>query len=210
MKVKISILVANALAAFMDFGIGTAITTLVAYSYGVTLPWYLVFLGGILALVPDFDLVPSVVRGVSPTFDHRQSIFHRPFLVLPVIIFSAYVFGGVMWAVIAGMCVLGHYIHDTNFTGTDYGIAWFWPFSHKYWSVFGSFIPETFETGSHYEWLKKNWLRPSYLSIREIGSGLLGLSLALWLISHSLPIIVSMWILAVVGVGTLWFVQRLV
>jgi hypothetical protein len=76
--------------------------------------------------------------------------------------------------------------------------------------VFGSFIPETFETGSHYEWLKKNWLRPSYLSIREIGSGLLGLSLALWLISHSLPIIVSMWILAVVGVGTLWFVQRLV
>lgn len=208
MKEKISILAGNALAAFMDFGIGTAIATLVAYSYGVSLPWYLVFLGGILSLIPDFDLVPSVLLGVSPSFDHRQTPFHRPLLVIPIVLVLAYLPGGEMWFVIAGICVSGHYLHDTNFISTNYGIAWFWPFSHNYWSVFGSFTPEPQETGSHYEWLRKNWLQPSFLSVREISIGFLGLSIALALMPFPLLSIGAVGFLIMVCVGSLWYVQH--
>jgi hypothetical protein len=209
MKEKISILAGNALAAFMDFGIGTAVATLVAYSYGVSLPWYLVFLSGVLALVPDFDLVPSVVFGVSPTFDHKQTPLHRPLLVLPLVITGAYLFGGEMWLVIAAICVSGHYLHDTNFIGTNYGIAWFWPFSHKFWSAFGSFTPEPYdENGSHNEWLRENWLRPSFLSVREISIGLVGLSITLWMLSHSPLVVGTAWLLFALSFGSLWTVQR--
>jgi LexA-binding, inner membrane-associated putative hydrolase len=203
------LLTGNALAAFMDFGIGTAVATGIAYWYEVSLPWYLVFLGGILSLIPDFDLVPSVIRGVSPKFDHRQTPFHRPLLILPLAIITAYLFGGSMWALITGICVFGHYIHDTNFVGTDYGIAWFWPFSHRYWSVFGSFAPAKLDQGSHHVWLRQNWLQPSILSLREIGIGLVGIYTALWFMYIPAEIINAVVLSAIVLVNCFWISVRL-
>ena len=208
MKEKVSILAGNALAAFMDFGIGTAIATFVAQTYGVPLPWYLVFLGGILSLVPDFDLVLSVLLGVSPAFDHHQTPFHRPLLVLPIVAVLAYLLGGEMWFLITFICVFGHYLHDTNFISTEYGIAWFWPFSQKYWSVFGSFTPDPFVSGSHYVWLRKNWLRPSCMSLREISIGLVGVSISLWYLALPTPLIAGLlfgFIISIIGV---WSIQN--
>ncbi len=109
MKRTVMLLAGNALAAFMDFGIGTAIAAGVATWYGTSLPWYLVFLGGVLSLVPDFDLVPSVIRGISPSFDHRQTPFHRPLLMLPLTITTAYL--SLWW----------------RHVGTDYRVMCFWP-----------------------------------------------------------------------------------
>jgi LexA-binding, inner membrane-associated putative hydrolase len=206
---KLFILSANALAAFMDFGIGTAIAALVAYSYDVSLPWYLLFFGGILALVPDFDLVPSVFRGISPTFDHRQTPFHRPLLVLPLVVVIAYQLGGEMWLMIASICVFGHYLHDTNFIGTSYGLAWFWPFSKQYWSIFGSYEPELPKIGYHHEWLKQNWLQPSVLSVREIGAGVIGLSIAMWMSGVSFFFISAFGLLVITSVGLLWRLYRI-
>jgi hypothetical protein len=203
MRRAILLLFGNALAAFMDFGIGTAVAAGVAALYGVSLSWYLVFLGGILSLIPDFDLVPSVIRGISPSFDHRQTLFHRPLLILPLTIATAYLFGGSMWAIITGVCVFGHYIHDTNFVGTDYGIAWCWPFSHQYWSLSGSFTPEL-HIGSHHEWLHQNWLRPSFISVREITIGLLGVGIALELIHVPQTIVCIMLLMAIIAVNSLW------
>ncbi len=112
-----------------------------------------------------------------------------------------------MWALITGLCVFGHYIHDTNFVGTNYGIAWFWPFSHQYWSVSGSFTPEV-HVGSHHEWLLQNWLKPSVLSLREISIGLLGLGVALWCMAVPAQIIALVVLLAVVAVNSFWFTVR--
>jgi hypothetical protein len=165
-------------------------------------------LGGILSLIPDFDLVPSVLFGVSPTFDHRQTLFHRPLLVLPIVIALSYLLGGEMWLVITAICVSGHYLHDTNFIGTEYGIAWFWPFSKQYWSVFGSFTPESPESGSHHEWLRKNWLRPSFMSIREIFVGLVGVGISLWFMSLPPAIIVSILLGFVMCIFGLWSIQN--
>ena len=208
MKTKIRFLLGNALAAVMDFGIGTALAAGIGTWYGVSLPWYLVCTGGVLSLLPDLDLVQSVIRGVSAPFDHRQTPFHRPLLVLPLAIGVAYLLGGEMWAVIAGVCVFGHYVHDTNFVGTSYGIAWFWPFSPQYWSVFVSFTPEVFESGSHHDWLRQNWLRPSLLSIREIGVGLVGFGIALWLMMVSPLMILVVVLGAVASVYSFWIITR--
>ena len=178
MRQRFLFLAASTLAAGMDFGIGMAIASLVTNWFGTHAPWYVLGIGGVLALLPDFDLIPSVIRCASPTFDHHQSPFHRPLLVLPISILIAYLFFGQMWAVITGICVLAHYIHDTNFISNTYGIAWFWPFSDLYWSPHGLFISSG--NTSHTDWLQANWLQPSILSIREITTGLLGVSIALY------------------------------
>jgi hypothetical protein len=169
MHTKFLLLAANAMAAFMDFGVGCLLATLVIRSLDLTIAWPYALIGGLLALIPDLDLVPSVIMGRSARFDHRQTPFHRPLLVLPIVTLLGFLFGGIAWASIAFLCVLWHYLHDTNFVDTSYGIAWLWPFSDQYWSVWGSYMGQS-DMG-HHQWLAHYWLRPTFLSVREIGIG---------------------------------------
>lgn len=198
-------LVANAMAAFMDFGVGCLIAELSFLSFNVTIPWQYIFIGGLLALIPDLDLVPSVLSGKSASFDHRQTLFHRPFVVLPLTVCVALLLGGVVWALVTLLCVLWHYLHDTNFVDTSYGIAWLWPFSNKYWSVWGSYISQS--SMGHHQWLEHFWLRPTFLSARELSVGLLCLITA-GILSAVPPLYLTIGIFSIVaGVGYTWFVS---
>lgn len=204
MKDKTRIFIGNGLAAVMDFGIGTVLATGIAEWYEVALPWYAIFFGGVLALIPDFDLLPSVISGVSPAFDHHQTLLHRPLLILPIVLVGMFLLGGTIWVLIAGACVFAHYLHDTNFMNTDHGIAWFWPFSHKNWSIFGPYRPMLPIANSHYEWLNRYWLRPSPLSIREICIGLVCFSISLRLVNCSYSSILCLWLIAGILLYGFW------
>ena len=141
MKRRFILYSANLMAAVMDAGIGMLIAALISTAAGVTLPWYGLMLGAMFALLPDLDLVPSVLwRGVL-TFDHRQTLFHRPLLFIPLVTAVTYLMGGSVWASIAFTAVLWHFLHDTNFLDDTYGVAWFWPFSNHFWSLRGAFPP---------------------------------------------------------------------
>ena len=166
---KFTLYAGNLMAAVMDAGIGMLITSVTSLYFGITLTMPALMLGAFLALLPDLDLVPSVLRHATITFDHRQTLLHRPLLLLPVVTLFSFWLGGTLWAIIAFTCVLWHFLHDTNFVDDTYGVAWLWPFSNQFWSVRGFFEPPV--PLSHEEWLKKHWLRPTDVSLRELGIG---------------------------------------
>lgn len=205
MKSKLLFLYASAMAAFMDFGVGTLITSIVAYNFGTILPWPYLFIGGLLALAPDMDMVPSVVWGKSPSFDHRQTIFHRPLFLILLISLIAWLLGGQMWLIISLLCITYHFLHDTNFTSNTYGIAWFWPFSNKYWNLNGSF---TAKPGmEHHFWLKNFWLRPTTLSVREISTGLICLTIAGIFMEVPYLLLLIPILLLIFGTSLVWFIK---
>jgi hypothetical protein len=194
-------ILANGMAAYLDFSIGCLIIVLLGFTFNTELLWWQILLGGLLALTPDIDVVPTLIRGRTPSFDHRQTIFHRPMLVLATVTILGYLLGGTFWAIACFVLVLYHFLHDVDWFGNQYGIAWLWPYSSQFWGPYGSFSPPTI---SHETWLKDNWLQPSRLSISELGLALLcmiilgtlmGLLTNWWfllllILAYSIPLIV--------------------
>ena len=166
---SLKILISNALAAFLDFAVGCAGVLLLANLTDHTLVWWQVLIGGLLALIPDIDALPAVFTGKSAWYDHRQTPFHRPLLVIPIASSSAWLLGGWFWGLATALLVLWHYLHDTDWVAKRYGIAWLWPLSSSYWSWRGSFPP--IAGIEHHYWLYTYWLRPSALSVAELTIG---------------------------------------
>ncbi len=181
------ILAACALAGFFDFSIGCLITVVAGMAMDVTVLWWYLPIGGILALLPDFDILEPITRqfltGKLMTGNHRETtVLHRPLPILLMVIVFGFVLGGTYWAITAFLCVFAHYVHDARETGSD-GLAWFWPFSHKYWWVGGSYEPRYLEAES---WLKSTWLRPSKRSVVELCIGTAALCAAISVVTHNI------------------------
>lgn len=174
--------VANGLAAYMDFGVGASIASGVFYISGLSAPWYAWCIGGIIALVPDFDILPQIIRGTYVQFDHRQTLFHRPILMLPTVTLLAWQIGGGAWALIAFLCVLYHFLHDTGWHTQRSGIAWLYPLSTRFLSSRG-FYDLASDPMDHYEFITQNWYQPSIMSVREITIGSITLALGMMLSS---------------------------
>lgn len=174
---KLRILVASALAGSLDLGLGALIAGTVLTLAGVQPALWHLAVGGVLAVLPDFDIVSDVLRTKEPAGNHRVSPMHRPLLVIPAASLVAYILGGNTWTLITFLCVLWHYLHDTPPLSKG-GISWLWPFDHRYWSLSG--LEDTHKVVmSHHEWLKTYWMRPTKLSITEVGIGLLAFTAAL-------------------------------
>jgi len=180
---RINWLIANGMAAFFDFAVGCLIAALVSNYAGVDIGWWFL-LGGIFGLLPDLDFIVPVIRqafdGKIIEENHHESVFHWP---LPIILaaLAAYLLGGGMWAAIVGLCIMAHYLHDAFMMGRA-GIAWFLRPRAAHWKVIGGKDPSQVE---HREWIRNNWLRPSSLSIAELGLGILAFMAALQIMSDN-------------------------
>jgi len=167
-------LIGNAMAAFLDFSAGVFIVYIGTLAFGYQTGILSFFLGGILGMAPDFDVFYMFWQKNEVYGDHHQFITHRP--LFGIILFSTigFLFGGTFWAIVAPLCVIWHYIHDTEGFGGG-GIAWFWPFSNLYYSPFRVVHPEQSvmaeEQYRHEEWVETTWLMPSKTSITEIAIG---------------------------------------
>ena len=203
MKRSLHILGANAMAAFMDFGIGTLVAAVVAFSFDIALSWQYLLLGGLLALLPDVDIIPSIITGRSAQFDHRQTIFHRPLLIITAATTISWCIGGEMWAIITFFAVIWHFVHDTNFIDMTYGIAWLWPFSDMYWYFYGPFTPNP--GMEHHTWLERYWLKPTFLSVREILIGAVALLAAGSLMHLSLLPVAVICGAVSISVAVIWY-----
>lgn len=164
-------LAGNVLAGFLDFAVGTFVVGVMTRVWEIEIsPWLLV-IGGITAILPDFDIVWFLVSRGRPSGDHHQSVPHRPLVMVPIVGLLAFLIGGDFWSVAISVCLFWHYLHDTHGFGGG-GIAWFWPFSRKYWSLSGGEEPEKSEMArsesGHVEWINATWLRPSYVSVRDV------------------------------------------
>lgn len=157
------------MAMFMDFAIGVLIVSVVSIVQGIDVSAWQLVVGGILALLPDFDLiVPLLRRKYEGLDEHHTTLMHRPLFLLPVATLVAWWFGGSFWSAVTFLCVLWHFIHDTKGFG-DNGLEWLWPFSKKEWFFFGSEDPGP-KPGLE-EWLETKWLVPSGRSFGEMAIG---------------------------------------
>lgn len=174
------ILLGNALAGFLDLGVGALIAAAVLSSLGIQpVLWHLAA-AGVLAVLPDFDILLPIISGREPVGNHRMTFMHRPLIVIPVVSLAAYLLGGQAWGIVALLCVLWHYLHDTPPLSQG-GIAWLWPYDSRYWSPWGPTEPKL-GSMAHNEWLKKYWLQLSPLLCIEVGAGLMALALALFIV----------------------------
>lgn len=172
----LSSLITMGMAAFMDFGIGVFITSLVATIVGKALePWQLI-IGGMLAFLPDADLVYYLLTGQKHKIpQHHTTLLHRPLIVVPVASTVAWLYFGSFWGVVTILCVTYHYTHDTKGLLGGAGLQWFWPLSEKEWSFSGSEAPSQHLNPELDSWLSNQWLRPTRQSLLEIGLGSLAL-----------------------------------
>ena len=200
---KLQYLGANAMAAVMDFGVGALIAVSISALLGVEVSTATFLLGGVLALVPDFDVVPRIFSLQFVDFDHHATLFHRPLIMIPVTAFIALLLGGVIWFWIALVCVAYHFLHDIGWTRGSYtGIALFWPLSDKCWSWFGSYEqPEQFP---HRAWLDTFWLKPTKKSVGELTVGLIAFLVALSIAGTYSPLLVLIPVLIVLGSLFVW------
>ncbi|MCI0558050.1 MAG: metal-dependent hydrolase [Nitrososphaera sp.] len=190
--------VANALAAFEDFGTGALIAGIVSILFGSEASiWFLMY-GGIAALLPDFDLIIPILRR-KIVGNHHLTIMHRPLFVVPLATVVSLVLGGHFFGVTTFLCVLWHYVHDSPECGGS-GIAWLWPFSDTTLSLRGTQIPvKGHLSGHHDQWLKK-WCQPSVVSVREITIGSIGVIMA------TLTMEPSLWWVGILLVTFVWVI----
>ncbi len=207
---KLLFLAGNILAGFLDFAIGIFVVAMLSSVWGIELsPWVLV-VGGIAAVLPDFDVIWFLVSKGKPSGDHHQSIFHRPLVMIPVVGLLALIAGGDFWCAAISVCLFWHYLHDTRGFGGG-GIAWFWPFSRKYWSLTGGQEPEssimaTSESG-HVEWINTVWLRPSRICVRHTVTGSLLLGIALSLVTNAQTGIIAFTVV-LLSISSLWMLNN--
>lgn len=179
---KLRMLLGNALAGFLDLAMGAALAALALSAFGIHPALWHLLIGSVLGVLPDFDIIPTILLGREAAGNHRTTLMHRPLFLAPLAAIAAYLVGGQAWGAAALACVTWHYLHDTPPLSMG-GIAWLWPLDSRYWSPWGPSEPHAGGM-SHHAWLKKYWLRPSPLLYMEVGSGLMALALALFIASR--------------------------
>lgn len=225
---------ANMMAAFLDFAVGCFIvschimilvlffpqsptgsniwfTMHILWGFpDVFVPLFVLTAGGLLALLPDLlDFAyPLLIKGgVSDDYNHRETLAHKPLVVLPVAIAIAWILGDILWAgnfwaITAGLCVTWHYLHDT-WPLSGGAIKWLWPFSNRYISWRGFEKVDTKIT-PYSEWMQKNWFVPSRLSRTEIFIGSVLFSASVSVLLYNQWWIWVLWILPGLGSGIVW------
>jgi hypothetical protein len=154
----------NALAGLLDAAMGMAIVAASSWALGRLVEPEWLAVGAMLALLPDIDIMPAILRG-KVEGDHRTTWWHAPLVVIPIAMIVAFVLGGVYWMLVAVACLLWHYAHDTF----D-GVRWLRPFSPYYWSYRGRHVRFA---DKHDTWLKETWGRESVRAWAELPPALL-------------------------------------
>ena len=124
------------LALLADFANGIFATILAGIITGVDPTWHFL-LGIVLAMSPDLDALPellkrgSVAASLANPKDHREAL-HLPivFIIIGVVLIIVFPFWG--WLFL--LATMLHFINDLY--GTGWGIPIFWPVSNRRFKFF--------------------------------------------------------------------------
>jgi hypothetical protein len=181
---KIFYLVAVGLAAFQDLAAGAAFAAILGSMSHTPLEWWHIAGGALLSVLPDFDIVPSIVRRVfganAPDFNHHESVFHWPTFMMPVVTVVAWDIAGSYWGILAFFGLFFHYLHDMSNMAPEDRIRWFFRLRPKFWSAENREDPTQVPNDL---WFKMFWMRPSTLAAREILLGSLFVGVATFLLT---------------------------
>ena len=126
---------------FLDIAFGLIAALGVSTALGIPLTWDLMLLGPLFALSPDVDYIIHILRGGSTKNDDRhREVLHLPLIFIPVGMLGLAVFISPVWALLFGICALGHFLHDS--IGIGWGVQWLFPITDDHFSFFYIYHPK--------------------------------------------------------------------
>jgi hypothetical protein len=124
---------------FLDISVGILLSIGASQYFNIELTLTLVLISVLFALLPDIDFLWRFFRYRVISQSHREILHH------PLIFFTAGAVVSFFLNKIIGVlfisATLWHFLNDTIFLGL--GVQWFWPFSNKYFNLFGIFGYQT-------------------------------------------------------------------
>ncbi|MBI4086724.1 metal-dependent hydrolase [Candidatus Kaiserbacteria bacterium] len=118
------------LPVLADIANGIFATLLAGWITNTEIFWWHFLVGVPLAMMPDLDAVPELLRrgkvaaSSDYVYDHREGL-HYPAVLLLVGIVLAWLVGFFGWLFL--IATMLHFVNDSY--GVGWGVAWLWPFS---------------------------------------------------------------------------------
>ena len=126
---------------FLDIAFGLIAALGVSTALQIPLTWDLMILGPLFALSPDMDFLIHLGRGGSSKNDDRhREILHLPLIFIPIGMLGIAFLMNPVWALLFGICALGHFIHDS--IGIGWGVQWLFPVTSDHYSFFYIYQPQ--------------------------------------------------------------------
>lgn len=120
---------------FLDISFGILLSIFASQYFGLQLTIFLVLLNIAFVLLPDMDFILSVLyRGKLGAMHSHREIFHHPLILIPLGFIILFIFNKT-YALLFLLGISWHFLNDTITLG--FGVHWLWPFSNKYFSLFG-------------------------------------------------------------------------
>lgn len=171
----------------LDLAMGIFLSLGLSRLFGVELTGLIVTVGIAAALLPDVDVILLVLfPPIKKIIGEHRSALHYPLLYVPLVA-VVWIMFGTFWAILIGLGVLWHFIHDTMFLG--WGLAWLAPFSKRKWKLFPvhgtsihwreglvSWLPseepalrKAWQSADwdEWTWIKVFYLRPHFVGLHE-------------------------------------------
>lgn len=126
------------LALLADFANGIFAVLIACAVYDVAPLWWYFLIGLPLAMLPDVDAIPEILKRGRVSVDAHYTRDHRTFLHYPIIsilIFTPVYFFGGFWGLIVVLAVTLHLLNDLY--GTGWGLQLLWPLSTRHYKFFG-------------------------------------------------------------------------
>lgn len=126
------------LALLADIANGVFAVALSAFITGQEVVWWHFLIGIPLAMYPDLDAIPELLKrgklaaSSEHVEDHREGL-HFPILFLLAGLWGVFVFG--YWGLVFLLATVLHFINDLY--GTGWGIPLLWPLTHRRYKVLG-------------------------------------------------------------------------
>jgi len=152
---------------FLDIGLALLICMGANSFLGVEITLKIVIWAVIFSLLPDFDFLIefAIHKSVGGRFmrQHRK-ITHYPIIYIPIV-FMIWIVWGKVWLLVAGLCLLAHFVHDSMIMG--WGVQWGWPVSKRHiiffrQSVLGETLGIPFKFFRAWSPKKVEWLVSEY------------------------------------------------
>lgn len=173
---------------FLDIAIGIFLSIGASWFFKIELTTFLVMASIFFVILPDVDFLWVWFRRGKAALRHsHREIFHHPLVLIPIGFLILLIFNKI-YAFLFLIATLWHFlVGDTVFLG--FGVHWLWPFSDKYFSLFGMCgyqtpgkpklpfkflyvwtpeeIEELEEKYGDPDWIKNIYLKPHPLAIVE-------------------------------------------
>lgn len=126
------------LALLADFANGIFAVLIACAVYDVPPVWWYFLIGLPLAMLPDVDAVPELLKRGKVSSDSSYTRDHRTFLhypIISIIIFIPVFYYGGFWGLVIVLAVFLHLLNDLY--GTGWGLQLLWPVSTRHYKFFG-------------------------------------------------------------------------